>query len=565
MNQMTGSDVFLRSLKQNGVEIMFGNLGTDHAGLVESIARHQTAGEPDAIPRLILAMHENVAVSAAHGYTLATNRPQAVIVHVDVGTANAAAGLHNASRSKIPMLVFAGLAPLTWDGATLAGRDESVHFIQEVFDQPSIVRPYVKWEYEVRNASTVPHVVSRAMAISRTSPAGPVYITAAREVLEESLAGAMAGLSPASEGATLPDNPSMQWLLHRLLHAKHPVLLTSYVGVDDATIQTLVRFAEHFVLPVVEVRPDRVNFPVNHPLHQGFQPKALLEAADFILGVGCDVPWVPRAVTPSPSAEIAFLDEDPLQINFPLWPFPVTQTFHATVGATLEALVTLARQSSQSVGGEMYEQRQRAYAARHTELTEQWRREGTLGASLTAANVTATVARVVGEDGIYISETVTNAGSVLPQLPRIRHGQFWTRRGSALGWGLGAAMGVKLAHPSADVVALVGDGSYVFGVPTAAHWAEVAYRAPVLTIIYNNGGWNAVGNSTLRVYPHGVAAQSGNLQHKFPQPPDLSQVVHAVGGMGFRVNQAHELEEVISRALDIVRKGRPAVVDVQIE
>lgn len=135
----------LEGLVEQGIEYIFGNLGTDHAPLIEELARWRLEGR--RTPQVLLCPHENTAVHMAGGYAAATGRRQAVAVHVDVGTANAAMGLHNLFRARLPVLLMAGRAPFCSHGELPGGRDTYVHFIQEPFDQGSLevgVHPAVR-------------------------------------------------------------------------------------------------------------------------------------------------------------------------------------------------------------------------------------------------------------------------------------------------------------------------------------------------------------------------------------------------------------------------------------
>src|SRR5690606_12153157 len=181
----TASDAFLESLTAGGVDVAFSVFGTDHAGLIESWAKHRANNNLSAVPRLVICQHENVAMNGALGYAHFSGHAQAVIAHVDVGTLNLGAGLHNALRNRLPVLIFAGLSPWTENGERFGGRDHYVHWMQDVADQRGSVRNYVKWEYEVRSGGAFPAAISRALQIAHTAPCGPVYMTAAREPLEE--------------------------------------------------------------------------------------------------------------------------------------------------------------------------------------------------------------------------------------------------------------------------------------------------------------------------------------------------------------------------------------------
>ena len=187
----TASHDLLQGLVDLGIEYLFCNLGTDHAPLIEEMAHWREQGR--AFPKLILCPHENTAVHMAGGYAVATGRGQAVLVHVDAGTANAAMGLHNLCRTRIPVLLIAGRAPMTTFDDVTGGRDTYVHFIQEPFDQASVVRPYVKWEYNLAWPSMAHEVVSRAGAVMQSDPTGPVYLTLPREVLAAPVDAASVG------------------------------------------------------------------------------------------------------------------------------------------------------------------------------------------------------------------------------------------------------------------------------------------------------------------------------------------------------------------------------------
>jgi acetolactate synthase-1/2/3 large subunit len=222
----------LQGLVDLGIEYLFCNLGTDHAPLIEEMAHWREQGR--VFPKLILCPHENTAVHMAGGYAVATGRGQAVLVHVDAGTANAAMGLHNLCRTRIPVLLIAGRAPMsTFDGAT-GGRDTYVHFIQEPFDQASVVRPYVKWEYNLAWPSMAHEVVSRAGAVMQSDPTGPVYLTLPREVLAAPVDAASVGayghqnhLPVKAQGA---DASAVRAIAEQLMRSDNPMLVTAYAG-----------------------------------------------------------------------------------------------------------------------------------------------------------------------------------------------------------------------------------------------------------------------------------------------------------------------------------------------
>src|SRR5262245_32457480 len=180
----SAAEGYLELLASRGVEYFFGNAGTDFAPIIEAYAKR--AAEGQVLPRPITVPHEITAVGMAHGYAMVTGRPQVVMVHVIVGTANALGGIINAARAHAPILVTAGRTPLT-EEKLLGARNRHIHWAQESFDQGAMVREFVKWDYELRLGGQLETVVDRALAIARTEPQGPVYLTLPRETLSEKL------------------------------------------------------------------------------------------------------------------------------------------------------------------------------------------------------------------------------------------------------------------------------------------------------------------------------------------------------------------------------------------
>ena len=169
----TTSTAFLEALAEAGVKYLFANLGSDHPGLIEALAKARAAGREGEFPRLIVCPHETVALSAAHAYASVSREPQAVLVHVDAGTANLGGAVSNAMRGRVPVLIFAGAAPYTLGGELPGSRNEFIHWIQDVHDQRGILRGYVKYDNEIRTGRNVKQLVHRALQIARSEPAGP--------------------------------------------------------------------------------------------------------------------------------------------------------------------------------------------------------------------------------------------------------------------------------------------------------------------------------------------------------------------------------------------------------
>src|SRR5262249_8066815 len=179
----TAGTALIEALYEAGVSYIFANFGSAHPGIVESLAEAKATGRP--APSLVTCPNEMVALSAAHGFAQVTGRAQAVLVHVECGTQALAGALHNAAKGRIPVLIFAGASPFTQEGEMRGSRNEFIQWIQDVFDQRGLVRGYVKYDNEIRTGRNIKQLVYRAMQFAHSDPKGPVYLMAAREVMEE--------------------------------------------------------------------------------------------------------------------------------------------------------------------------------------------------------------------------------------------------------------------------------------------------------------------------------------------------------------------------------------------
>ncbi|HEX4088856.1 MAG TPA: thiamine pyrophosphate-requiring protein, partial [Trebonia sp.] len=561
----TTSTAFLEALAEAGISYIFANLGSDHPGIIEALAQAKADGRADELPELIICPHETVALSAAHAYAMVTGEPQAVVVHVDSGTQNIGGMVNNAQRGRAPVLVFAGTVPYTQDGELPGSRTEFIQWIQDVRDQRGILRNYVKYDNDVRTGRNVKQLVHRALQISRSEPAGPVYLTGAREVMEESIEPYRvdAGRYPPVAPAALTDEVTAE-IATALATARHPLIVTSYLGRDPAAVPSLVALAELMGIPVLEAMAYHVNFPADHPLHAGFQyhstgQNPVLAEADVILVLDSDVPWIPSVNRPSADAAVYCVDIDPLKSQIQLWDVPARRFAAANSKVAVEQIAAYARDHGLVDDVAAAERRTAAAAGHQRELDRREAAEQPRDDVITPEYLTACVRRLLdGEDALVLTEVVTNSKAVAEHLRAVRPGSVLHHGGGALGWSGGAAVGAKLARPDRTVVSLVGDGSFLFSVPSSAIWVQRRYDAPALTVIYDNGGWQGPKFSTLQVHPAGVAASTGEFPVSLAPFIDLPGVALAAGaGFGATVSDPAELPQVLKDALATVQAGRP--------
>jgi len=563
LHPVTTAEAYLELLADRGIDVFLGNAGTDFASLVEAFARAEAEG--GRAPRPLVIPHEFVAVSMAHGYYAAGGRPAAVMVHVNVGTGNASTAIITAARANVPILMSAGRTPVTEEGLP-GSRDLHIHWAQESFDQAAMLREYVKWDYELRTPTQIEAVVDRALEVMQAEPRGPVYLTLPREVLAAS-PGEVTISSPARRqvrSERFPDPARIDEAAQILARAEYPIVLVSAAGIDPRAVEGLVTLAEAGGIGVVEADPIYLNFPHRHDLHLGYNASGTtnpsLAEADAVMVVEADVPWYPHLKKPAAGAPIIHLGVDPFFTRYPMRSYPCDVPIAATPAVALPLLAEAVRRHADP---KAVARRRERLTAEHRARHAAWEKLALEQASASTIGF-AWAARCLGE--ILDDSTV-----VVNEYPLDRRFAAFTRPGSyfgsphssGLGFGLGAALGVKLARPESTVIATVGDGAYFFGEPLSCLFVQRAHRVPILTVIFNNQQWEAVKSGTLAVHPAGAARTRGRFPLTELTPsPRFEEMARTVDGYGERVEHPGELPAALKRGLAAVREGRPAILNV---
>ncbi len=556
----TVADTFLALLADRGVDYFFANAGTDFTPLIEAFAKAETLNLP--APKPIAVPHENVAMALAMGYTMVSGKPQVVMVHTNVGTANALCQMLNTNRLNLPVIVAAGRTPYSEEGVT-GGRSIDIHWTQEMFDQAGMVREAVKWDYELRDAGQLEAVVDRAFNISNAEPKGPVYLTLPREVLATDLNEFE--IRPASQHANAtpphPDLAAIDKLAEVVASAENPVIVTTQSGNLPGAVDALADLAERFAIPVTQYRPRTMNMPTDHSMHLGYDPAPLISEADVIIAVECEVPWIPRLNKPDTDCMVAQIAADPLYSNAPHRGFRADFAITGIADVSLRALAE-AMEARGALSQDRVATRSIRIAAARAALHEDWHAALTNSSSsqtIHPAWLSHCLSEVIDNDTIVIRESPLDLRFLERRQPRTLFGGA-----SGLGWGLGGAIGAKLANPNALVVATEGDGAYMFGNPVSAHYIAAAHDLPFLTVIFNNERWEAVGRATRAMYPNGYAAKSNQPPLTNLQPsPHFEKVVEASDGYGEKVEDRADVPAALERALKAVTiEKRQAVLNV---
>src|SRR5665213_126299 len=355
------AEAFLRALADHGVDYMFANPGTDFPPIVEAFSRAKKTNAK--VPKPVLVPHENLAVAMAHGAYLMNGHPQAVMVHVNVGTANTINNVTNLSRDRVPLILAAGRTPITEKGQ-FGSRSRPIHWAQEMFDQAGMLRELVKWDYELRQPGQVGDVVARSVEVAMAHPRGPVYMVLPREPLSASLSEPIAPIKPRASAARVHADPrSIATLAEWIANAERPLIIASIL--PGEAVPVLAALTERFSIPVITHNPRSVCLPSSHPMHFGYEPGMLLADADLVIALESDVPWIPHLQHPAAGARIVHVAEDPIFSRYPMRSFPSDLSVQGGVTNSLEML-------AEQLEGR-FQHAEARIAARRARLTERMR------------------------------------------------------------------------------------------------------------------------------------------------------------------------------------------------
>ncbi|CDZ26932.1 Acetolactate synthase catalytic subunit [Neorhizobium galegae bv. officinalis] len=553
------AEAILSHMKAAGIDVLFANGGTDFPSIIEAFARQPETGLK--MPEALVIPHEGVAVGMAHGYYLMTSKPAGVIVHVNVGLANSVMGLINARSENVPVMMFSGRTPITEHGR-FGSRSSPIHWGQEMFDQGGMVREVVKWDYELRYPEQAGIVIDRAMSIAMSEPRGPVYLSLPREALAEGAEieiNHRSTVTPTTYGPADPDLIAQAADL--LAKAKNPLIITQSPELAP-DFEPLAGFVEKFALPTVEMWATRLALPSDHPMMIGRDSTQVLKEADVVVVINAAVPWISDHTDIAEGAKVIAIGPDPQHSRVPIRSFPIDIALAGGINKTIAALA--AAMTERVPASETFSERREKWAKVKAAQVEAAAKRAALGngSPMTPAHVSACVSAIMDE-----KTTVVNELGIDPSVMEFKHPKsyFSTPLSGGLGFGLTAALGAQLGDRSRQVIATIGDGSYMFANPVACHQTATALKLPLLTIVFNNGIWNAVRRSTLYMYPDGSAATANTMPITALDPaPDYAAVARAHGAHAERVETGADLPAALQRALAATRSGRQAMLEVMV-
>jgi acetolactate synthase-1/2/3 large subunit len=555
----TVAQAYMAALKACGIRHVFANGGTDFAPIIEGILQNRQDGGD--MPEFVTVPHEHVAVAMAQGYYLMSGKMAGAMVHVNVGTANTICALMNAARNNTPMFLASGRSPATETGDA-GSRDFWIHWAQENFDQAAMVREHVKWEYELRHGQPINTIVGRAVDIAMSEPKGPVYLQLPRELLG----------SPSTNPGPLPrgrdfgtvpavaDIHALERAADMIAAAENPVIVMT-TPANAATFKALGAFAEAHAIAVLT--GPHAALSSSNPMNLGRVTGPALKAADLILVLNSPVPWVPKHMQPNKDARLIYIAPDPHFATYPFRGFEMDLAIAGDPAASLTILGDVLNIKLKDKGAAT-DRRRKLNGEKRQALLDS--RRAAIEAASTQRPISYVWAAHCVNEVKGANTTIAEEIGVPFDFLDIEDDRDFmaTSLGSgSLGMALGMGLGAKFAAPDRTVITTLGDGGYMFGCPTAAHFVSQAQKLPVLTMIMNNSEWHAVRDAVVSMYPDGLAAKANSLPIvDLSHSTDYHKIAEAFGGYGEKVDDPAKLKGTIGRALEQVAQGRQATLNV---
>jgi acetolactate synthase-1/2/3 large subunit len=564
---ISGGELLIDLFEACGIEYIFCSPGTEWTPVWEGLLKRQ--GKTDI--KYLNCRHEVLAISAAQGYAEATGRLPAVLLHSSVGPLMGAMAMRNALSARTPMLIMSGETYEHCGDEEVAAQGwQWLGLLSDIGGPSALVRDYVKWSNGVRSRDSLVDSVCRGAQIALSAPRGPVFLSVPTEVLLRS--GAEVKIVRPSPAVVIlePDSRDLWEVARQLVRSRHPIIIAEHAGRNPGVVARLVELAELLSIPVFEnILHFFSNFPRGNSLYMGMITPEALQEADTVFVVASTVPWYPPSAGPRDNARIIMLEEATRHERLPYWGFRTDYAITADIEATLAALVDTVRteKTNQNRPAAVYRERYKNWRQKHDDMAAAMEEEALAArkkSPIDARWFCYTAQKAFPADALVLDETILYTHLVHRYLAA--PGRYIKPAYGGLGVGMGAALGMKLAHPDRPVVLFTGDGSFNYNPVLAGLGLGQEYGLPVLIVVLNNGGYMAMRRGHRRLYPQGWAAGHDTyLGVDITPTPDYVKIAEAFGAYGEKLVKPVGVEAALKRGLEQIAGGRTALLDVVVD
>ncbi|MFL5279743.1 MAG: thiamine pyrophosphate-binding protein [Rhodopila sp.] len=552
MPMMPGKVALLELLKQEGVRVMFGNPGTTELPLMDALAVEKDL-------RYVLALQEAPAMAMADGYAQASGTCAAVNLHAAPGLGNAMGMLYDAQKAGAPILVTAGQ------------HEQRFNFTEPLLwtDLPRVARPFVKWSEEVRRLEDLPRAIHRAVKTALAPPMGPVFLSLPGDILTDSADLDLGAPSRVATGIR-GDAGAIARAAAAIARAKSPVIIAGDAVAQSNALAELVALAETLGAPVYdEGMASRAMFPSSHPLYRGAVVRlpaaihGMLSQHDLLVSIGGDLFTLslPGDIESMPeNFPVVHLDTDPWELakNYPE-AVSILGEPKATLPELTEAVIK-ARSSAEAEAAAKRLVHVRAEGVASLHKLHAMADAVAERQPIHPLALMQTIGRLLPEDAVVIDETVSSGTGLRRFLKSDDAQSFYGLRGGGIGWGLPAAIGVKLALPDRPVVALIGDGSAMYTIQGL--WTAAREQLRMVFVIINNTSYRILKQRTSAM--RGLAAQADNYVAMDLDKPrvDFVSVAQGLGLTAHRATTLADLSDLMEQAL---AADGPSLIDIEVD
>ena len=540
------SQIIVEQLAASGVKYVFNNSGSREAHFFDALQAHPSVNG-------ILALHEGSVAAMAGGYTQVGADAAVMVVHLGAGLAQCLGQLINVWTGSLPVVV------ITFHGDTGSFGDAIGLDLSHNFGPTSISGPFTKANWTVIEPEGLPQAIDRALRVATTPPVGPVHLAVYDRLLgpEQVTTSIIEGGIPDVRSG-YPTDSDVEQIVRALSEAKRPVLhVGDGVWKGGAQAQATA-LAEHFGVPVVSDMRDARSVSIKHPLHCG-RPEQALDALDpdliVRLGVRHTGSGTAEDLRPfSKGRRIMAIGSDIVNLqNVPGLDLAVL----ADEGRTVDRILELAESQAQSAsfGDKRAQAREEAASlrAQHRKVAQGVAEEPSRVRPWVLLDALDRSLERIGGGHVMIEQYALSLYTLEPSGDAGSNVYIWAAGGSE-GYGVGAAMGVKLAAPDRPVVGLVGDGSMYYA--DSGMWTAAHHGIPLLYVIPNNEAYGIV--ATAFGLAGGHMSQSGDYDGVVLDKIDPVKIAEGFGVEGLHVQDEARVEEAIEHGLEVVEKEQRA-------